>query len=240
VSWSDTSGNRWLFGGEGDDAKGNLGSLNDLWKFDPTLGTYGEWTWMGGSSTANQYGVSVPGSREGAVSWSDASGNLWLFGGVGFDSTGTNGYLNDLWKFDPTLGTYGEWTWMGGSSTINQYGVSGPGSREDAVSWSDASGNLWLFGGYGYDANGNLGNLNDLWKFFPSTNQWAWMGGSSTANQYGVYGTLGTAASTNIPGARGSAVSWSDASGNLWLFGGEGFDSTGTEGTLNDLWEYQP
>jgi len=35
-------------------------------------------------------------------------------------------------------------------------------------------------------------------------------------------------------------VSWSDASGNLWLFGGEGFDSTGTEGTLNDLWEYQP
>jgi hypothetical protein len=31
----------------------------------------------------------------------DASGNFWLFGGLGMDSTGTLGYLNDLWKFEP-------------------------------------------------------------------------------------------------------------------------------------------
>jgi len=232
---------------------------------------------MDGSSTVpTQYGgnsgvygtrgiaasTNIPGGRASAVSWSDASGNLWLFGGSGIDSTGAGGFLNDLWMFDPKLGTYGEWTWMGGSSTVGSnggnsgvYGTQGtvaytnvPGAREYAVSWRDASGNLWLFGGFGIDSTGKEGDLNDLWMFNPNlgiNGEWTWMDGSSTVpTQYGgnsgVYGTRGIAASTNIPGGRASAVSWSDASGNLWLFGGSGYDSTGTEGTLNDLWEYQP
>jgi hypothetical protein len=32
----------------------------------------------------------------------------------------------------------------------------------------------------------------------------------------------------------------SDASGKLWFFGGDGYDSTGAQGYLNDLWEFQP
>ena len=75
-------------------------------------------------------------------------------------------------------------------------------------------------------------------------NEWTWMGGSSAVGrnggQSGVYGTLGTAASTNDPGGRFGAVSWIDASGNPWLFGGDGYDSTGAQGYLNDLWEFQP
>ena len=36
-------------------------------------------------------------------------------------------------------------------------------------------------------------------------------------------------------------MSWIDASGNLWLFGGDGYDSVGTQDEyLNDLWKYQP
>jgi hypothetical protein len=31
------------------DANGVTGELNDLWKFDPKLGSNGEWAWMGGS-----------------------------------------------------------------------------------------------------------------------------------------------------------------------------------------------
>lgn len=44
--------------------------------------------------------------------WTDASGNLWMFGGYGYDSTGTRGWLNALWEFNPATGM---WTWVGGS-----------------------------------------------------------------------------------------------------------------------------
>jgi hypothetical protein len=74
--------------------------------------------------------------------------------------------------------------------------------------------------GYGYDATGAVGNLNDLWRFSPSTGLWTWVSGGNTDNASGVYGTQGTAAAGNVPGARYAATSWIDSSGNLWLFGG--------------------
>jgi hypothetical protein len=119
-----------------------------------------------------------------------------------------------------------------------------PGSRKFATSWTDSSGNFWLFAGYGDDANTAQGWLNDLWKFNPATNLWAWIGGSSSVGsnggQPGVYGSLGTPASTNIPGGRQIGAHWTDHSGNLWLFGGTGLDAGGNYGILNDLWEFNP
>jgi N-acetylneuraminic acid mutarotase len=254
---TDASGNLWLFGGEGEDSTGShggLGYLNDLWKYSTVAG---EWTWVSGSSTADAAGIygtkgtaaagNVPGGRIAPSSWVDASGNFWVFGGE--DSSGS---LNDLWKYSP--GT-GEWTWEAGStnSADGTYGTLGkaaagntPGARRNAVTWTDAEGNLWLFGGSGCDATGTeacLIELNDLWKFSPSTGQWAWMSGSNAAAQNGTYGTEGTAAQANVPGARSDAMGWIDSSGNLWLFGGEGYDSVGTQGgyaLLNDLWKYSP
>jgi hypothetical protein len=85
---------------------------------------------------------------------------------------------------------------------------------------TDASGNLWLFGGEGYDSTGTYGWLNDLWKYSLSSAQWTWVGGPKTTHATGVYGTQGMAAATNIPGARAYEASWTDANGNLWLFGG--------------------
>jgi N-acetylneuraminic acid mutarotase len=217
-----------------------------------------EWTWMNGSNSINQpsvYGTqgvpaagNVPGARRQAVSWTDASGNLWLFGGWGFNASGVYpDYLNDLWMFTPSTG---EWTWVSGSNSVEQPGVYGtqgvpaagnvPGAHSSAVSWTDASGNLWLFGGWGYDANGLLGDLNDLWKYTPSTGEWTWMSGSNSANQPGVYGTRGVPAAGNVPGARQRAVSWTDSRGNPWLFGGGGYDGVGNGGWLNDLWRYTP
>jgi hypothetical protein len=58
--------------------------------------------------------------------------------------------------------------------------------------------------------------------------------------QPGIYGTFGTAATTNTPGGRESAIGWTDSSGNFWLFGGVGYDSTGAAGYINDLWRLQP
>jgi hypothetical protein len=56
----------------------------------------------------------------------------------------------------------------------------------------------------------------------------------------GVYGTRGLPAAGNLPGGRSVSSAWIDHGGNLWLFGGTGYDGNGTFGTLNDLWKYQP
>jgi N-acetylneuraminic acid mutarotase len=222
--------------------------LNDLWKYSPSSG---EWTWVSGSSIGGAKGIygtrgvaaatNVPGGRAGAVSWMDASGNLWLFGGQGFDSTTTANWLNDLWEYSPSSG---EWTWVSGSSTGGApavYGTQGaaaatnvPGARAGAVSWMDASGNLWLFGGQVSASDWS----GDLWEYSPQSGEWTWVSGSSAVNDSGVYGTQGVAAISNMPGARAAAVGWTDARGNLWLFGGIEDGSTGTGNDVNDLWKY--
>jgi hypothetical protein len=112
-----------------------------------------------------------------------------------------------------------------------------PGSRFGAVSWIDGAGNFWLFGGAFNLPGGNV-QLNDVWEYSGTANQWVWIGGSNTTGAKGVYGTLGTPAATNTPGARYYASKWTDGTGNLWLFGGYGDDSAGTANQLNDLWEY--
>jgi N-acetylneuraminic acid mutarotase len=274
ANWTDSKGNLWLFGGFGSDSVGYwTGDLNDLWEYSPSTN---QWAWMGGSSTLTSAGgpaLGVPGTlgvpatgnipvgRAGAVSWTDTKGNVWLFGGSNY--SGTFNYFNDLWEFNPSTN---QWAWMSGVSTesctqeyCSQPGVYGklgvaavgnvPGSRSDALSWTDSKGNLWLFGGYGFDSANRLGDLNDLWEFNPSTNEWAWMGGSTTiptnlgfgnGGQSGVYGTMGAPDPANIPGGRSSPSGWTDSKGNLWLFGGFGSDSAGTFGSLNDLWEFSP
>ena len=59
---------------------------------------------------------------------------------------------------------------------------------------------------------------------------WTWMSGNNTVNALGVYGTQGVASVTNTPGSRSYAVTWIDATGNFWLFGGRGYNSAGTLG----------
>ncbi len=66
------------------------------------------------------------------------------------------------------------------------------------------------------------GMVNDLWNYNPSTNQWTWISGSNLHMQPGVYGTQGVPSPYNVPGARGSSVSWIDSNDNFWLFGGSG------------------
>jgi hypothetical protein len=256
AAWTDNAGNLWLFGGLGWELTGSTspdtleGNLNDLWECT-MIGDQCQWTLISDPTAAKHEGLpgiygtkgtaaagNTPGGRWGSATWTDLSGNLWLFGGEGQDINDAGGLLNDLWKYNTTTS---QWTWVSGSSLVNQPGTySGsavPGGRWSPVFWTDASGNFWLFGGQGYDGAGNLGLLNDLWKFNGTT--WTFVSGSSTVNQNGVYGTRGTAATSNMPGGRQAAIGWTDSSGNLWLFGGEGEDASGTpNGILNDLWEY--
>lgn len=242
VSWVDAGGNLWLFGGVNDPWEQSL--LNDLWKWDGT-----NWTWVSGSQTAGNPGTygtkgvpapaNVPPCRHGAVSWTDANSNLWLFGGDGWPvSPGPE--LNDLWRWDGT-----NWTWMSGAndgSVDGYFGAQGvpapenaPRGRVSAAAWVDLNGNFWLFGGTNY---GYYMNLNDLWRWDGA--YWTWMSGAAALNQPGVYGDLGVPSPANTPGGRREASSWADAQGRFWLLGGKGWDSTAAYGTLRDLWTYEP
>jgi Galactose oxidase, central domain len=253
ISWVDSAGVFWLFGGTQLNSTGSyLAVFNDLWSYNPTTGL---WTWIGGSDTPNAAGVygtqgtaaagNVPRARMGGSAWVDASGNDWLFGGLGLDASGLAQEYNDLWEYNPTSGL---WTWVGGSDAANAAGAygtqhagaagNGPGARVSAVSWKDTAGNFWLFGGYGYDQLGSVGNLNDLWEYSLSAGVWTWIDGSSSAAAPGVYGVQGIAALGNAPGARQEAVGWLDSSGNFWLFGGFGLDASNVEDDLNDLWRF--
>lgn len=257
--WITSDGHLWIYGGAQDSAL--TITYNNLWEFDPSAST---WTFRSGAgkdSSSNYltnspgvYGAKTvgastnqPGARLDAVSWLDSFNNLWFFGGNGWDSTGTSAaILNDLWKYDTTTK---QWTWMNGSNLNNAFGIYGtkgvaaasntPGARwyRGPFAWVDAVGNFWMFGA---DGNGTSrsGLLNDWWKYNASTNQWAWMTGATEPDALPVYGTQGTFSTSNQPGSRKDVIGWSDASGNLWMFGGYGPDATGTSGYLNDLWKY--
>ena len=123
-----------------------------------THGQPGTWTWMRGDSTVT-YGylgtqgvedpATTPGSTYEGAEWTDLQGNFWLFGGYGYASSSlSNGYLNDLWKYNPTTN---QWTWIKGDSTadFSYTNMESPEGRRGAVSWKDLQGNLWVYGGYG-------------------------------------------------------------------------------------------
>lgn len=257
AAWTDASGDLWLMGGYGLSGGSGLGYLNDLWKYNISTN---EWTYVNGSSICYQPGeygtvgipstTNTPGARMSSVTWADASGDLWLFGGYGNSTSSvTIGSLNDVWRYNVANNT---WTWTKGSMLKDQTGIYGamgtssaandPGGRSAPIGWSDGSGSFWLFGGEGYDQNStSTGLLNDLWKYNMSAGEWTWVKGNTTFNQVGAYGLQGVPSSTDTPGGRTGSLSWRDAVGNLWLFGGKGFPGSSVaaiSGALNDLWKY--
>lgn len=252
ASWVGEDNKLWLFGGlTWNKEVSRTGWLNDLWVYDPASDVF---TWMGGSSgldPAGSYGdqgipstANFPPAKSSGAFWKDEEGNFWVFGGyANFD------YNNDLWKFNPnTL----EWTWVNGNKYQNTPGIYGTkgveaptnqvGARRYTDSWIDKDGYVWIFGGEGYDVDGQLTLLNDLWRYNPVSNKWAWMSGSKQGNLVGSYGTKGVPHPDNMPPPRYAHTTWTDDSGNLWLLGGYGIfgsdNATSVVRWLNDLWKY--
>ncbi len=218
-----------------------------------SLQTYaqnGLWTWMRGPNTPNSngsfgvQGVAAPGNDPPAVyeapTWTDLNGNFWMFAGLDANFQ----EYSAMWKYDPVANL---WTWMNGPNTLVQpgnYGVQGvpapsnnPGARSwGPAAWTDNQGRLWMFGGYGYDANGMQGMLNDLWMYDVTTNLWTWMAGPNTVNSLGNYGVQLVPSPANLPPSRyEDNASWTDNSGNLWIYGG---GNLSFNQTYSDMWMF--
>jgi N-acetylneuraminic acid mutarotase len=177
VSWTDSAGNLWLFGGLRTVPPGISVTMNDLWRWDGT-----NWTWMAGATATDPAGVygtrgvpdvaNVPGGRINSIGWTTpGSGDFWLFGGSGYNSAGGFALLDDLWRWDGTT-----WTWISGGTIGNQWAVFGtqgmsdptnhPGSHSSGAAFTGSDGSLWFWGGYGYGVGSN-GDMNDLWRYQP-------------------------------------------------------------------------
>jgi N-acetylneuraminic acid mutarotase len=239
----------YLFGGTNNSLGNNL---SDLWEYNHTTNL---WTWIKGVTDYNASGVygtvgvantsNMPGARIGA-SFVSLNNKLYLFGGLGIDSFGVLGYLNDLWVFDPTTNN---WTWLKGDKAGYQGGNFGtinvanssnkPNSSTSHISWA-ANNKLYIFGGYNYNPINELALGNTLWEYNPLTNNWTWLKGNNDNQAHaGIYGTIGVASPTNNPGSRIQGAGFTHE-GRLYLFGGYGFANTLTSfsNSLSDLWEY--
>ena len=245
VEW-ELNGKLYLFGGRVNTSNttSTQTELNDLWEFDPATNN---WTWLKGyngttiPNSAGSYGTigvssstNLPPGRDGAMKWT-LNNKFYLMGGYGM------GTLNDLWEYDPSTNN---WTWIKGPNIpyqVGNYGTVGveaatniPGARYSSAS-SVVNGKFYLFGG----AIGSSGFFSDLWSYNPITNNWTFIKGGTTASAAGgVYGTLGIAASSNMPGARESAASFA-FNNKLYLTGGRSYVNSGPAvGTNNDLWSF--
>lgn len=268
VVWTDLDGSLWLFGGfVGENGIGaytddlwKYDPATNEWTWVNGDDSVVVTSWTAGNEAV--YGTksvaspkNIPGGRESGTAWTDADGNFWLFGGFGL---GANSFANfapgqgsqdDLWMYNPKTN---EWTWEGGGNNLGSaqgldgvYGTKGvaaasnlPGSRINTSEWTDADGHVWIFGGSGFDGDGHDGDLNDLWMYNPSRNEWSWEGGSLYEGFFepNGYGTRGVAGPASLPPPRSDAAYWTDSAGNFWMFGGDGLNGGGTTEYYNDLW----
>ena len=216
---------------------GTQDNLNDLWEY--TISS-GEWTWMGGSNLVDVAGVygtkgtaapaNIPGAR---YQCRHMDGHVRKFLAFRRRQSEVNGTtvdsFNDLWEFSTVSK---EWTWMNGSNASTRMALMACRAQRLRATLQ-GRGAIYSVGRIRPEISGFLEglatirlattaqvqvDLNDLWEYSVSTNEWTWKNGPNVGNGNGTFGTLGQLAPGNIPASREGGASWADASGNLWLF----------------------
>jgi N-acetylneuraminic acid mutarotase len=139
-----------------------------------------------------------------------------------------------------------QWAWLKGSNLYDQYSIYGsqlvpnstnaPGGRHYSKGWI-LDYNLYFYGGNGPALGGNA-CLNDLWQYNTQTNNWTWLNGSQSVNQYAIFGTLGVEAPLNNPGAKYDHNTWV-YDNKLYLFGGYGANENSFS-LFTQIWVYNP
>jgi hypothetical protein len=97
------------------------------------------------------------------------------------------------------------WTFVNGSDGVESPSIFGepripdpnafPGARRFPACWKDNNGHFWIYGGLGVGSH-----LGDTWRF--DGVNWAFWGGSTSANAAPVYGTPKTFSFDYHPGGR--------------------------------------
>ncbi len=224
-----------IFGGESE----NRRMLNDIWEF-----SFRQLRW----SEVRVNGI-TPLGRTGAVTWSNHSRNLFMYGGQRV-TRAEQGFkislLSDLWLFDDKRKA---WTLLHGDTSAKtnraSYGTQGvlnaqnsPGPRMHSASWK-MDDSLWLHGGLTCrDSSGPCqpnSLLADTWMFEHNTSQWVWQSGSKFFDVSPVYGRRKHFDRQNCPGSRTGSIGWS-YQGIGFIFGGLGKDGRNRTSYLNDLW----
>ena len=218
--------------------------------YDNTVG--GVYGTLGVPAAAN-----VPGARQEAMGWADSSGNLWLFGeSRSYDSAKTFGILNDLWEFIPPRNSGHGWVVAERCRTLTIASPVSTAPRESLQPiTSPVAVHTPLVGQTLMETFGSsagpaatplvLRPCSMIYgsSILPQTSGPGWEVAQGTVHSIRLSWCLwhpGSRLCRQRP--RGAIVSggWTDSRGNLWLFGGEGYDSIGARGYLNDLWEFNP
>ncbi|KAL5008613.1 hypothetical protein ScPMuIL_014194 [Solemya velum] len=208
-----------IFGGVGNQDQ----FLLDTWLYDFSNK---KWVNYSGNHTDSNDSVVTPAARADAATWCTHD-HMIIFSGA-YEM----GMLhNDMWFF--SLQKF-KWEDTSVSTEAGDNGrfthlLSGfPQPRTGAVTWGFKYGGIYLFGGNTkqkeFHAHDGAGYMSDLWKYDMTTRRWAFIQGRSHSGprQTSSVGTVGIPLSSNKPGCRHRAASWSDTGDGLWMFGGEG------------------
>ncbi len=104
-----------------------------------------------------------------------------------------------------------------------------PGSRREHCLLTDNSGNLYLYGGFGFAVTTiPSGSLGDMWKFNRESSMWAHISGPNSLNNAAQYPPeLNQFYGEAIPGARRDAVcGMSSQHEYILIFGGIGYGAS--------------
>lgn len=177
----------WMFGGIISDKE-----FDDFWKF-----LFNELQWIEVKLKNNKSVIFSECFK--VIIWMNFFGVLYMFGGSFFRFI-----FFYFWSY--LLGIL-QWIKFGGIidviKCVGKYGKMGIvfkknylGCREGVFFWVDQQGDLWMFGGLGFD---NffiiifvvLGFLFDFWMYNVLSNQWVWIGGLSRGEGNLFYGEKG-------------------------------------------------
>jgi N-acetylneuraminic acid mutarotase len=238
ITWTDNKDNLWIFGGNANNSAGEFNDIelhNDLWKFNTKNK---KWSWISGliepqkKNKKNDRGKFdsniAPSPRSMSSGWFDSVNNkMYIYGGVGIDSTGNIGGLSDMWVFDIQKEQWNKPNETRNSinseakfATLDTYDKqNNPGYRINANYWNQNGDELYMMGGQNKFSPRVVEIERFVWAYNTKLNQWKIVLGLESV-------------------VTSSGSTFMDRNNNLYLFGGVEYDEKkGYTNPSNKVWK---